>query len=175
MQFATNVPVPVVLAYDDGREVEGKFGTQVMYSLEGGRVMYVPPVVQEQIRKLGIRKGEEFYITKSEVKNGTRRTIHWIVDANDSSEPLAAEPEPPVAQAASSPPPRAAAASVVPNGVAATPARSAGPANGNSSLPANGAGNGHSRQEVLLQSIVVIANSDQIDKLGVVAHRSIPV
>ena len=149
VEFATNVPVPVVLAYDDGREVEGKFGTQVMYSLEGGRVMYVPPVVQEQIRKLGIRKGDEFYITKSEVKNGTRRTIHWIVDANDSSEPSAAEPEPPVAQAASSPPPPAAAARAVPNG-AATTARSASTANG----PINGSTNGHTRQEVLLQSLL---------------------
>ena len=153
VEFATNVPVPVVLAYDDGREVEGKFGTQVMYSLEGGRVMYVPPVVQEQIRKLGIRKGEEFYITKSEVKNGTRRTIHWIVDANDSSEPLAAEPELPVAQPASRPAPPAAPAGVVPNGAAPT-VRSAGPANGHGIIPCNGSTNGHARQEVLLQSML---------------------
>jgi type I restriction-modification system DNA methylase subunit len=48
--FQTNVPESMALAFNDGITVEGRYGDQVMYTLEDERVMYVPPIVQEQIK-----------------------------------------------------------------------------------------------------------------------------
>jgi hypothetical protein len=47
LRFNTNSPVEVSLRWDDGKRVEGRYGEQVMYTLEGDRVMYVPPVVAQ--------------------------------------------------------------------------------------------------------------------------------
>lgn len=80
--FQTNVPVEVALKYGDGKDVNGQYGDQVLYTLTDGRVMYVPPIVRKQIEDLGIARGELFTITKAEKKNGTRRTIEWQVSAN---------------------------------------------------------------------------------------------
>lgn len=91
VEFPTNVAVPVALAYTNGKDVEGRYGDQVYYTLVGDRVMYVPPIVRKQIEELGIQKGQEFTIIKCERKNGTRRSIEWIVDASSD----AAEPPPP--------------------------------------------------------------------------------
>ncbi len=94
VEFPTNVAVPVALAYTTGKDVEGRFGDQVFYTLADDRVMYVPPIVRKQIEDLGIQRGQEFTITKCERKNGTRRSIEWIVDgSNDAAEP----PEQPAA------------------------------------------------------------------------------
>ena len=41
--------------------------------------MYVPPIVKKKVDELGIGRGELFAITKAEKKNGTRRTIEWVV------------------------------------------------------------------------------------------------
>ena len=41
--------------------------------------MYVPPIVKRKIDELGIARGELFTITKAEKKNGTRRTIEWVI------------------------------------------------------------------------------------------------
>ena len=74
VQFQTNVPIDVALKYNDGKEVTGQYGDQVLYALTDGRVMYVPPIVKKKIDELGIGRGELFTITKAEKKNGTRRT-----------------------------------------------------------------------------------------------------
>jgi hypothetical protein len=88
VEFPINVAVPVSLAYTTGKDVEGRFGDQVFYTLADDRVMYVPPIVRKQIEELGIQKGQEFTITKCERKNGPRRSIEWIVDAgSDAAEP----------------------------------------------------------------------------------------
>ena len=86
VQFQTNVPVEVALKYNDGKEVTGQYGDQVLYTLTDGRVMYVPPIVKKKIDELGIGRGELFTITKAEKKNGTRRTIEWVVGANDGGD-----------------------------------------------------------------------------------------
>ena len=75
VQFQTNVSIDVALKYNDGKEVTGQYGDQVLYTLTDGRVMYVPPIVKKKIDELGIGRGELFTITKAEKKNGTRRTI----------------------------------------------------------------------------------------------------
>ncbi|HUD64509.1 MAG TPA: hypothetical protein VMQ17_08020 [Candidatus Sulfotelmatobacter sp.] len=79
VQFQTNIPVEVALKYGDGKEVNGQYGDQVLYTLTDGRVMYVPPIVKRRIEELGIGRGELFTLTKAEKKNGTRRTIEWVV------------------------------------------------------------------------------------------------
>ena len=83
VQFQTNVPVEVALKYNDGKEVNGQYGDQVLYTLTDGRVMYVPPIVKRRIDELGIARGELFTLTKAEKKNGTRRTIEWLVAAGE--------------------------------------------------------------------------------------------
>ena len=86
VQFQTNVPVEVALKYNDGKEVNGQYGDQVLYTLTDGRVMYVPPIVKRKIDELGIGRGELFTLTKAEKKNGTRRTIEWVVAAGERGE-----------------------------------------------------------------------------------------
>ena len=86
VQFQTNVPVEVALKYNDGKEVNGQYGDQVLYTLTDGRVMYVPPIVKRKIDELGIGRGELFTLTKAEKKNGTRRTIEWLVAAGERGE-----------------------------------------------------------------------------------------
>jgi len=86
VQFQTNVPVEVALKYNDGKEVNGQYGDQVLYTLTDGRVMYVPPIVKRRIDELGIERGELFTLTKAEKKNGTRRTIEWLVAPGECGE-----------------------------------------------------------------------------------------
>ena len=86
VQFQTNVPIDVSLKYNDGKEVTGQYGDQVLYTLTDGRVMYVPPIVKKKIDDLGVGRGELFTITKAETKNGTRRTIEWVVATDGSGD-----------------------------------------------------------------------------------------
>ena len=86
VQFQTNIPVEVALKYGDGKEVNGQYGDQVLYTLTDGRAMYVPPIVKRRIEELGIGRGELFTLTKAEKKNGTRRTIEWLVAAGERGE-----------------------------------------------------------------------------------------
>jgi hypothetical protein len=79
LRFNANAPVAVALRYDDGKRVEGRYGEQIMYSLEGDRVMYVPPVVAKQIHELGIRAREIFEICKAELREENKRWIEWRV------------------------------------------------------------------------------------------------
>jgi len=79
LRFNTNSPVEVALRWDDGKRVEGRYGEQVMYTFEGDRVMYVPPVVANQIRELGIRAREVVEICKAELREENKRWIEWRV------------------------------------------------------------------------------------------------
>jgi hypothetical protein len=79
VQFQTNIPVEIALKYGDGKEVSGQYGNQVMYTLTDDRIMYVPPIVKRRIEELGIGRSQLFTLTKAETKNGTRRTIEWLV------------------------------------------------------------------------------------------------
>jgi hypothetical protein len=81
VQFQINMPIEIALKYGDGKAVSGQYGDQVMYTLTDDRVMYVPPIVKRRIEELGIGRGELFTLTKAEKKNGTRRTIEWLVAA----------------------------------------------------------------------------------------------
>src|SRR4029077_15730616 len=86
VQFQTNVSIDVALKYNDGKEVTGQYGDQVLYTLTDGRVMYVPLIVKKKIDELGIGRGELFTITKAKKKNGTRRPIEWVVGTDGSGD-----------------------------------------------------------------------------------------
>lgn len=92
LRFETNVPQVVALAFDKGLAVEGRYGDQVMFTLEDDRVMYVPPIVETKLRELGIRRGEDFQLCKREAKHGNRRSIEWAVEPVNGKGP--AEPTP---------------------------------------------------------------------------------
>lgn len=89
LRFQTNVPETVALAFDEGKPVQGRYGDQILYTLEDDRVTYVPLIVDAKRRELGIRKGEEFVICKREATEGTRRVIRWEVER--LAEPAAPE------------------------------------------------------------------------------------
>ena len=79
LRFNTNAPVEVSLRWDDGKRVEGRYGEQIMYTLDDQRVMYVPPVVAKQIKELGIRANQMFEICKAELREENKRWIEWHV------------------------------------------------------------------------------------------------
>jgi hypothetical protein len=79
LRFNTNAPVEIALQWNDGKRVEGRYGEQVMYTLDDNRVMYVPPIVAKQIRELGIRAREAFEICKAELREENKRWIEWHV------------------------------------------------------------------------------------------------
>lgn len=79
IRFEMNVPEEVALVYPQGVATEGRYGPQVMFTFEGDRRAYVPPVVAEKITQLGLRVGERFVICKREVKNGRSRGVQWEI------------------------------------------------------------------------------------------------
>ena len=79
LRFNTNTPVELALRWNDGKRVDGRYGEQIMYTLEDDRVMYVPPVVAKQINDLGIRASETFEICKAELRDDNKRWIEWRV------------------------------------------------------------------------------------------------
>ena len=79
LRFNTNAPVEIALQRDDGKRVEGRYGEQVMYTLDDNRVMYAPPIVAKQIRELGIQAREVFEICKAELREENKRWIEWRV------------------------------------------------------------------------------------------------
>ena len=79
LRFEANTPVQVALKFDGGRDVEGRYGPQVLYTLADGRLMYLEPKAARRIDELKITAGEPFSICKREVKNGQRSGIQWEV------------------------------------------------------------------------------------------------
>src|SRR5438128_11406502 len=79
LRFETNTPVQVALKFDGGRDVDGRYGPQVLYTLADGRLMYLEPKVARHIEELKITAGELFSICKREVKNGQKSGIQWEV------------------------------------------------------------------------------------------------
>src|SRR5882672_6950279 len=79
LRFETNTPVQVALKYDGGRDVDGRYGPQVLYTLADGRLMYLEPKAARRIDELKITAGEPFSICKSEVRTGQKRKVEWDV------------------------------------------------------------------------------------------------
>jgi hypothetical protein len=91
IRFDTNVPVDLALKFADGKEVDGQYGTQVMFTLAGDDRIFVPPIVAEKIKEAGIQKMELFRICKKEVREGNKKGIRWEVSKlSDAAEPAPA-------------------------------------------------------------------------------------
>jgi hypothetical protein len=92
VQFRMNQPVRVALAYEDGVfKQDDRFGDYWMYTLEDERIMFVPPVVHEQIKQRRIESGQKFTITKVPARCGHRRGLDWVVDVGTETAEVAAE------------------------------------------------------------------------------------
>ena len=90
VKFQINTPVEVTLQDDTGRRVEGRYGEQVMYSLLGNRVMYVPTYVEQRFQELAIGAGEPLLLCKREVKEGNRNRTEWSVKRAPQQLPMSA-------------------------------------------------------------------------------------
>jgi hypothetical protein len=96
VDFKTNLPVQVALAYDDGiLKQDGRYGDYWIYTLDDERVMFVPPAVHNQIKSLHITRGQKFIVTKQEKRVGHKRAIEWLVGfPGDEAEPSVSAAQP---------------------------------------------------------------------------------
>lgn len=92
IDFPTNVPVEVSLAFEKGRPINTQYGDSVMFTTTDDRVFFGPPILQERILNLGVQRGETFLITRAEKKIGQRRTTEWQVGRSKEVEPQQAQP-----------------------------------------------------------------------------------
>src|SRR3984957_17545925 len=84
-----NVPTEVTLQSSQGVSIEGRYGTRMMFTLEDGRVMYVPPIVASKMEAAGIIAGERFQLCKAVVKTGQKRSVEWLLERTTSEQPEA--------------------------------------------------------------------------------------
>jgi hypothetical protein len=84
--FETNVPVPVALAQTEGMEAQGRYGDEVMYNLQDGRVMFVPLSIRDEIRKLEVKPGETLQVCRREVEVLGEPCFEWTVIRKDLSQ-----------------------------------------------------------------------------------------
>lgn len=79
VQFDDNVIVELALKFPDGKQVEGRFGDQMYYSLVDGRGMYLDMDVASKINLLEPRAREPFCIAKRVHKVNGKRRVQWDV------------------------------------------------------------------------------------------------
>jgi hypothetical protein len=85
IQFQTNIPVELGLQFLEGKPVDSQFGgVQHLFSTTDNRVFFVSEmvgnIIADQVRKLGVQKGEPIEICKAEVTQGRgRKGMQWIV------------------------------------------------------------------------------------------------
>lgn len=85
IQFQTNLPVELALQFLEGKPVDSQFGgVQHLFSTTDNRVFFVSEmvgnIIADQLKKLGVQKGEPIEICKAEVTQGRgRKGIQWIV------------------------------------------------------------------------------------------------
>lgn len=66
IEFQDNIPQELALLYLNGKPIDTARGPRVMFSVKGGKKLFVDPPVAEQIAALGARKGEPISICKRE-------------------------------------------------------------------------------------------------------------
>jgi len=97
IQFQTNLPVELALQFLQGKPVDSQFGgIQHLFSTTDNRVFFVSEmvgnIIADQLKKLGVQKGEAIEICKAEVTQGRgRKSIQWIVKKVGS--PVGAQPD----------------------------------------------------------------------------------
>jgi hypothetical protein len=112
IQFQTNLPVELALQYLEGKPVDSQFGgVQHLFSTTDNRVFFVSEmvgnIIADQLKKLGVQKGEAIKICKAEVTQGRgRKGIQWIVQKAGS--PVGEQPDGTFAVPAAPPAPESA-------------------------------------------------------------------
>jgi hypothetical protein len=95
LKLQTNVWAEIALKFADGKEVEGNYGRQMMYTTTTDEKLYLPLPAAEKVKALGVAKGEVFAIRKAEQPGTTN--IHWEVKRYEAATvPPAAAPARPV-------------------------------------------------------------------------------
>jgi hypothetical protein len=65
VRFQRNVPVRLALAYGEPKIIEQKFGKRAMFTLVGGRVMFLKLDVAEKVNRLGVKAREPFWLCRT--------------------------------------------------------------------------------------------------------------
>ena len=76
VRFQVNVPQSCKLKFASPRMCQTPYGERAMFSLHGGRIMFLEPKVAESIKMLELHPGEEFFIAKRNTKD---RGEYWDV------------------------------------------------------------------------------------------------
>jgi hypothetical protein len=78
--FDPNVPVPVTLEFDRGKEVNSaRGGSQFQYFLADEKIMYVDPEVAEKIAASGAKAGDTLEICRRTRRIGQQTRTEWEV------------------------------------------------------------------------------------------------
>ena len=97
IKFKPGVPVPVALKFDTGKNCDGKFGPQVQYTTVDDGIFWLDPEpasdVEREMKRLGIRAGEFFRLTKTKTSHGGHRfVVDRAGDAGGHNVPQSAKP-----------------------------------------------------------------------------------
>lgn len=92
IRFQTNEPETFGLRFPEGKEVEGRFGAQVMFSTTDERIFFVDLPVAARIHAMRLSEGEVITITKRSVKEGRKQSIKWEIERTADFAPVEVEP-----------------------------------------------------------------------------------
>jgi hypothetical protein len=95
-----NIPVEVALQYTSGKEVEGQYGPQMLFTLTNGQKLYLPLPAADKIDELGLEPHEPFELCKRNIRIGQRNVMQWEVKrifAPKNTAPLQETPRVPAA------------------------------------------------------------------------------
>ena len=82
LKLEPNTPTELSLQYANGMDVTGQYGPQVLFTLTGGRRLYVPQEVGEEIRALTLAPGQPFIITK---RTSTGQKTIWTIERKSAA------------------------------------------------------------------------------------------
>jgi hypothetical protein len=92
VEFEPNIPQEMALLYLAGKPIETARGPRVMFSVKGGRKLFVDPPVAEQIAALGAKKGEPISICKRESGFEVKRIAGTPVESGEPTAKTASRP-----------------------------------------------------------------------------------
>jgi hypothetical protein len=92
LRFTPEVPVEVALKYPTGKPVQGHDGTDMMFTLVDGRLMFLAPPIAAQIDAMQIRAGEPFWITRNAGKSGVKGSVSWDIRRPNAGSPVIQAP-----------------------------------------------------------------------------------
>ncbi len=79
LRFQINIPEEVALKFPTGKDVQGQYGPQVMFTTVDDRVFYLDAQVAQQLYALRIQPGEPLRICKTENRQGQKRFAAWDI------------------------------------------------------------------------------------------------